>query len=59
MYRIDQFHHFVISIDPINFDLLVGDRLVFHMLSTGMCVEKYRPTKLSEIFIIEKLFNDF
>ena len=37
------------SIDPINFDLLVGDRLAYHMLSTGMWVEKYRPTKLSEI----------
>ncbi len=37
------------SIDPINFDLLVGDRLEHHMLSTGMWVEKYRPTKLSEI----------
>ena len=37
------------SIDPINFDLLVGGRLAYHMLSTGMWVEKYRPTKLSEI----------
>ena len=37
------------SIDPINFDLLVGDRLGDHMLSTGMWVEKYRPSKLSEI----------
>ena len=37
------------SIDPINFDLLVGIRPVYHMLSTGMWVEKYRPTKLSEI----------
>lgn len=37
------------SIDPINFDLLVGDRLAYHMLSTGMWVEKYRPIKLSEI----------
>ena len=37
------------SIDPINFDLLVGNKLAYHMLSTGMWVEKYRPTKLSEI----------
>ena len=37
------------SIDPINFDLLVGNRPEDHMLSTGMWVEKYRPTKLSEI----------
>jgi replication factor C small subunit len=37
------------SIDPINFDLLVGNRLEDQMLSTGMWVEKYRPTKLSEI----------
>lgn len=37
------------SIDPINFDLLVGNRLEDHMLSTGMWVEKYRPSKLSEI----------
>lgn len=37
------------SIDPINFDLLVGNRPEDHMLSTGMWVEKYRPAKLSEI----------
>ena len=37
------------SIDPTNFDLLVGRRLGVNMLSTGMWVEKYRPTKLSEI----------
>ncbi len=37
------------SIDPTNFDLLVGRRLWVNMLSTGMWVEKYRPTKLSEI----------
>jgi len=37
------------SIDPINFDLLVGRRLWRSMSSTGMWVEKYRPTKLSEI----------
>ena len=37
------------SIDPINFRLLVGRRLLRNMLSTGMWVEKYRPTKLSEI----------
>ena len=37
------------SIDPINFDLLVGGELAYHMLSTGMWVEKYRPTVLSEI----------
>ena len=37
------------SIDPINFDLLVGHRLRRDMSSTGMWVEKYRPTKLSEI----------
>ena len=28
----------------INFDLLVGNRPVDHMLTTGMCVEKYRPS---------------
>ncbi len=37
------------SIDPINFDLLVGRRPLRNMSSTGMWVEKYRPTKLSEI----------
>ena len=37
------------SIDPINFDLLVGRRLMRDMSSTGMWVEKYRPKKLSEI----------
>ena len=37
------------SIDPINFDLLVGRRQSRDMSSTGMWVEKYRPKKLSEI----------
>jgi len=37
------------SIDPINFDLLVGHRQGRDMPSTGMWVEKYRPTKISEI----------
>lgn len=37
------------SIDPINFDLYVGRRPLRNMSSTGMWVEKYRPTKLSEI----------
>jgi len=37
------------SIDPINFDLLVGRRQRRDMSSTGMWVEKYRPKKLSEI----------
>ncbi len=37
------------SIDPTNFDLLDGRRPLVNMLSTGMWVEKYRPTKLSEL----------
>ena len=37
------------SIDPTNFDLFRGRRVMVNMNSTGMWVEKYRPAKLSEI----------